>query len=127
MMKGLMIFCFLFILISGQSTTTDAAAQDSTTVFVSTQSDAGNTVAATASTAVACVDTIADCSKYIAQCSDPNYQTIMYQKCRKTCNLCNACLDLDARCPQWARNGFCANPFYQQIWSECRKSCAICK
>uniref|UniRef100_A0AC34EZP3 ShKT domain-containing protein n=1 Tax=Panagrolaimus sp. ES5 TaxID=591445 RepID=A0AC34EZP3_9BILA len=116
-----MIFCFLFVLISGQSST------DSTTISASTQSVATTTVAATAaSTAAACVDTITDCSKYLAQCSDPNYQTLMYQKCRKTCNLCNACLDSDAKCPQWVKNGFCSNPFYQNIRNECRKSCALC-
>uniref|UniRef100_A0AC35GXI0 ShKT domain-containing protein n=1 Tax=Panagrolaimus sp. PS1159 TaxID=55785 RepID=A0AC35GXI0_9BILA len=122
-MKRLMIFCFLFVLISGETTTEEPLPDATSAVPGST---AGNT-AATGSTAVPCVDTITDCKKYLAQCTDPNYQDLMYKKCRKTCNLCNACLDTDERCKKWASNGFCTNPFYQQIWNECRKSCGFCK
>jgi hypothetical protein len=80
----------------------------------------------TTTTAVPCVDAVPDCQRYIKQCFEPVYLPLMYKQCRKTCNLCNACLDTDVHCPNWANNGFCTNPFYQNIWNECRKSCKLC-
>ncbi|VDM97807.1 unnamed protein product [Thelazia callipaeda] len=91
-----------------------------------------------------CFDMGNFCSNLRDSCNDPKLMPLMMTSCNKTCNFCDAqpsevppqptspsvagpCANTDPRCPTWAANGFCSNPFYAPQVGNCRRSCNLCQ
>ncbi|EYC18033.1 hypothetical protein Y032_0028g1646 [Ancylostoma ceylanicum] len=104
-----------------------------------------------------CKDERNDCAKMKQNglCSIVFYRRSMARKCAYTCRLCGenamdtqpesrkstaspgevhttqelpaGCRDEDPRCPTYANNGFCTDPFYEGIRANtCAKTCNLC-
>ncbi|CAI4223081.1 unnamed protein product [Auanema sp. JU1783] len=75
-----------------------------------------------------------DCSKDVSLCTNPAYQSMMHNICKKTCGYCDGtatgspCVDSIGSCEQWEKKGFCENPFYSDETKkkDCAKTCGLC-
>jgi hypothetical protein len=81
-----------------------------------------------------CSDIATNCAANVGLCNNSAYFTLMTQKCPRTCNRCSSsipstsCIDTDANCAAWVRNGFCSNTFYTSAQKQqyCARSCNLC-
>uniref|UniRef100_A0A7E4UQ62 ShKT domain-containing protein n=1 Tax=Panagrellus redivivus TaxID=6233 RepID=A0A7E4UQ62_PANRE len=129
-----------------------AAAVSSSSIVATTRSITipGLITATTTMSSSTCADAITTCSRYTAQCNVPAYRTLMYQKCRRTCNLCNGgsggvgsgvvatttrrsstgCVDrstADGRSDCAELSYLCNNRLYYQLMTQqCPRTCGRC-
>ncbi|CAB3403725.1 unnamed protein product [Caenorhabditis bovis] len=72
------------------------------------------------------------CDQYKNLCSNAKYHDLLSKLCPVTCNFCGStdvpCIDNSTNCANWAKNGFCTNPFYtpEQRKLYCAKTCNLC-